>query len=132
MNQKTYEELVIENQKLKNEVKEKDIKIKEKNIEITNLKIKVENQELHINALNRYIFGSKREKTTKEENIVEGTQCSIFGEPDNKELKEQIEEKTEEIIVHRKKKARNKKIRIKKYRNRNKRICIRRKSIKLS
>lgn len=78
MNQKTYEELVIENQKLKNEVKEK-------NIEITNLKIKVENQELHINELNRYIFGSKREKTTKEENIVEGTQCSIFGEPDNKE-----------------------------------------------
>lgn len=98
MNQKTYEELVIENQKLKNEVKEK-------NIEITNLKIKVENQELHINALNRYIFGSKKESTPKEENIVEGTQCSIFGEPDNKELKEQIEEKTEEIIVHRKKKA---------------------------
>lgn len=98
MNQKTYEELVIENQKLKNEVKEK-------NIEITNLKIKVENQELHINALNRYIFGSKKESTPKEENIVEGTQCSIFGEPDNKELKEQIEEKTEELIVHRKKKA---------------------------
>lgn len=98
MDQKTYEELVAENQKLKNEVKEK-------NIEITNLKIKVENQELHINALNRYIFGSKKESTPKEENIVEGTQCSIFGEPDNKELKEQVEEKTEEIIVHRKKKA---------------------------
>lgn len=98
MNQKTYEELLAENEKLKNEVKEK-------NIEITNLKIKVENQELHINALNRYIFGSKRETTKKEENIVEGKQCSIFGEPDNKELKEQIEEKTEEIIVHKKKKT---------------------------
>lgn len=91
MNQKTYEELLAENQKLKTE--------------ITNLKIKVENQELHINVLNRYIFGSKRESIKKEENIVEGTQCSIFSEPDNEELKEQIEEKTEEIIVHRKKKS---------------------------
>lgn len=98
MEQKTYEELVIENQKLKNE-------LSQKNKEITNLKIKVENQELHINTLNRYIFGSKRETTPKEENIVEGKQCSIFGEPENEELKEQIEEKTEEITVHRKKKA---------------------------
>ncbi len=36
MSTKTYEELVVENQKLKEE--------------ITNLKIKVENQELHINV----------------------------------------------------------------------------------
>lgn len=98
MNQKTYEELMEENKKLKQEVTEK-------NIEITNLKIKVENQELHINTLNRYIFGSKRETTKKEENIVEGKQCSIFGEPNNEELKEQIEEKTKEIIVHKKKKT---------------------------
>ncbi len=94
MNTKTYEELVVENQKLKEE--------------ITNLKIKVENQELHINLLNRYVFGAKKESTPKEENLVEGTQCSIFGEPENQELKEQIEEKAEEIIVHRKKK--NKKV----------------------
>ena len=94
MNQMTYEELFEENKKLKQENAE--------------LKIKVENQELHINALNRYIFGSKRESTPKEENIVEGTQCSLFGEIKDEELKQQIEENTEEITVYRKKK--NKKI----------------------
>ena len=92
METKTYEELVAENQKLKQEN--------------TELKIKVKNQEMHINLLNRYVFGPKRESTNKEENIVEGIQCSIFGVPE--EIKEQAEEKTEEIIVHRKKK--NKKV----------------------
>lgn len=91
MSQKTYEELVAENQKL--------------HAENTELKIKVENQQLHINALNRYIFGSKRERTPKEENIVEGTQCSFFGEVQDEEIKEKVEEKTEEIIVHKKKNA---------------------------
>ena len=91
MSQKTYEEL-------QNEIKHLNQVVTEKNIEIENLK-------LHINTLNRYIFGSKRESTPKEENIVEGTQCSIFGELENEELKKQVEEKTEEIIVHRKKNA---------------------------
>ena len=45
MSQMTYEDLVAENKKLQQEN--------------TELKIKVENQQLHINALNRYIFGSK-------------------------------------------------------------------------
>ena len=98
MSQNTDEELLAEITKLRNE-------IKEKNIEITNLKTTVENQELQINTLKRYIFGSKRESTPKDENIVEGEQCSIFGEPESQELKEQVEEKTEEIIVHRKKKS---------------------------
>ena len=100
MSPKTYEDLVAENQRLKQEN--------------TELKIKVENQQLHINTLNRYIFGSKRENTAKEENIVEGTQCSIFGEIKDEELKKQIEEKTEEIVVHRKKKAKKVKSGIKK------------------
>ena len=100
MSQKTYEDLVSENQKL--------------HAEITELKIKVENQQLHINALNRYIFGSKRERTPKEENIVEGTQCSLFGEVQDKEIKEQVEEKTEEIIVHRKKNSKKQQSGIKK------------------
>lgn len=91
MSQKTYEDLAKENQKLLTE--------------ITELKIKVENQQLYINQLNRYIFGSRRETTPKEENIVEGTQCSIFDEVQDEEIKEQVEEKTEEIIVHRKKKS---------------------------
>ncbi len=100
MSQKTYEELIAENQKLKQEVNK--------------LQIKVENQQLHINMLNRYLFGSKREKTEKEENIVEGTQCSIFGEVKDEEIQKQVEEKAEEIIVHRKKNAKKAKAGIKK------------------
>ena len=100
MSQKTYEELVTENQKL--------------HAENTELKIKVENQQLHINALNRYIFGSKRESTPKEENIVEGTQCSFFGEVQDEEVKEEVEEKTEEIIVHKKKNSKKQQSGIKK------------------
>ena len=100
MRQKTYEDLVAENQKLTQENRE--------------LKIKVENQQIHINTLNRYIFGARKESTPKEENIVEGTQCSIFGEIKDEELKKQVEEKTEEIVVHRKKKAKKVKSGIKK------------------
>ena len=77
MSQKTYEELQEENKELQQTVTEKDKEIAKKDIEIENLK-------LHINTLNRYIFGSKRESTPKEEeNIVQGTQCSIFGEPED-------------------------------------------------
>lgn len=100
MSQITYNELVLEYQKLKDEN--------------TQLKIKIENQQLHINALNRYIFGSKKESTPKDENIVEGTQCSIFGEPEDEEVKKQVEEKTEEIIVHRKKNSKKQQSGIKK------------------
>ena len=100
MSQMTHEELFLEYQKLKQEN--------------TELKIKVENQQLQINALNRYIFGSKKESTPKEENIVEGTQCSIFGEPEDEELKKIVEEKTEEIIVHKKKNAKKQQSGIKK------------------
>ncbi len=90
MSQKTYEELQEENRKLQQQNAEQAIEI--------------ENLKLQINTLNRYIFGSKKESTPKEENIVEGTQCSIFGEPKDEELKKEVEEKTEEITVYRKKK----------------------------
>ena len=90
MDQKTYQELMEENQKLKQQVND--------------LKIKIENQELQINWFNRYVFGSKKENISNEnENIVEGTQCSIFGEVKDEEVKKEIEEKTEEIVVHKKK-----------------------------
>lgn len=73
--------------------------------ENTNLKEKVENQQLQINVLNRYLFGSKREATQKtDENIIVGTQCSIFGVPEDEEIKKQVEEQTEKITVYRKKK----------------------------
>ncbi len=98
MSQKTYEELVVENTNSKVEIQ----KLKQ---QISELKIKVENQELQINWFNRYVFGSKREKVQNEnENIVEGTQCSIFGVPEDEEVKKQVEEKTKEVIVYRKKK----------------------------
>lgn len=94
----SYEELMMEYQKSQQEI----TTLKSEN---SVLKAKVENQQLQINVLNRYLFGSKRESTqTKEENIVEGTQCSIFGVPEDEEVKKQIEEKTEEITVYRKKK----------------------------
>ena len=63
----TYEELVIQNEKLQQQVINKDIEIENKNIEIANLKITVENQQLQINLLNRYVFGSKRESTPKQQ-----------------------------------------------------------------
>ena len=100
MSQKTYEEM-------QNEISNLHKIITEKDIEIENLK-------LHINTLNKYIFGSKRELTPKEYNIVEGTQCSIFGEIEDENLKEQVEEKTEEIIVHKKKSAKKQQSGIKK------------------
>ena len=80
METKTYQELVIENQKLYKEKSNLECNIKNLNNEIVELKAQVENQQLHINVLNRYIFGSKKESTPKEEIIVEGTQYSIFGE----------------------------------------------------
>lgn len=108
MSQKTYEELQTENEIIINENNKLKQVVTEKDIEIENLK-------LQINVLNRYVFGSKRESTPKEEaNIVEGVQCSIFGEIEDEDLKEDVEEKTEEIIVHRKKKAKKKVAGIKK------------------
>lgn len=101
MSQKTYEELVAENEKLHEE----------------NLKLKndILNQQLHINCLNRIIFGSKRESTPKEnEQLVEGTQCSIFGEVEDEELKEEIEKNVEEITIYRKKKNKKRTAGIKK------------------
>ena len=100
MSQMTHEELFLEYQKLKQEN--------------TKQAIEIENLKLQINTLNRYIFGSKKESTPKEENIVEGTQCSIFGEPEDEELKKIVEEKTEEIIVHKKKNAKKQQSGIKK------------------
>ena len=98
MSQKTYEELQKENTKLQ----DRNTELQEEN---EKLKATILNQELRINWFNRYVFGSKSEKTPKkEENLVEGTQCCIFGDPEDEEVKKQVEEKTEEITVYRKKK----------------------------
>ena len=106
MNPEMYQKVVEENAKLKQELNKKDN-------EISNLKVTVENQKQQIEWFNRYVFGAKRESTPKEDNIVEGTQCSIFGEPEDEELKEEIEKATEEIIVHKKKNKKKEKAGIK-------------------
>lgn len=103
MKQKTYEELVAENQKLKENLEITQNEMDNKNTEIANLKNTIENKNLIINQLQRYLFGAKSESLKKEENIVEGEQCSIFGIPEDKKVQEEIEQATETITYHRKK-----------------------------
>lgn len=103
MEPKTYAEIIVENQKLKDELAEKRSELKSKNIEISGLKEQIENQKLQINWFNRYVFGQKKETLEKpEENIVGGTQCSILGVPED--IEEEVKEETEKITVYRKKK----------------------------
>ena len=99
----SYDELMAEYQKTQIEYQKAQIEYQKLKKENNNLKIKVENQELQINTLKRYVFGSKREYTPKEENLVEGVQISLFGESDDKELNQQIENEIEKITVHKKK-----------------------------
>ena len=103
MESKTHEELILEVKKLSEQINEKNAELKNKNIEIKNLENIIENKDLIINQLQRYVFGSKSETIKKEENIVKGEQCSIFSEPEDEKVQEEIKNKTEEIIVHRKK-----------------------------
>lgn len=103
--QKDKTELENENTNLQKDKTELENKLTTLQDENSKLKIKVENQELHINTLNRYIFGAKRENIkNEEENIVDGVQCSIFGIPEDEEIKKDITEKTEKITIYRKKK----------------------------
>lgn len=87
MAKKTYEEIVAENNKL--------------NSQIEKLQATILNQELQLNWFKKYVFGAKSESIKKEENIVEGKQCSIFGV--SEDIKEEVKERTETIVVHRKK-----------------------------
>ena len=119
--EKSYEEIVAENilliQKIETKDAElitKDAEISDKAAKITELEAILENKELELNTLKRYLFGSKREKTENNEEIVNGVQCSFFGEPEEKEVKEEMEKQDEEIIVHKKKNAKKKKAGIKK------------------
>lgn len=93
MSQKTYEELLEENKKQA---------------------IEIENLELQLNWFKKHVFGSKREKTPEEETIVEGIQCSVFGEVEDEEIKEKVKEETEKITVHKNKNTRKRTSGIKK------------------
>jgi len=96
------------------------MEIKKKSKEISyeelykNLQIKYNNLELELNNLKKIIFGVKSEKTSKEENIVDGIQNSFFDDETwNKELINQINEKAKDITVTYTRKAENKKAGIK-------------------
>ena len=100
MEQKNSQELLEENKKLKEELIKSNSKIEK-------LEAKILNQELQLNWFNRYFFGAKKESVKKEdENIVDGVQCSVFGTPED--VKQEVEEKTEEITIYRKKKNKKK------------------------
>ncbi len=96
-----YDELMNAYKNLQNENKE--------------LQIKYDNAMLEINSLKRIIFGSKREKTPNNDQVIE-EQCSLFeDEKDIEEnVQEQIAENIEEVTIHQKKKAKKRKAGIKK------------------
>lgn len=56
--------------------------------------------------MQRYLFGAKSESLKKEENIIEGEQCSIFGIPEDEKVQKEIAQATETIKYHRKKNSR--------------------------
>ena len=107
MSQKINEISVEEFKKSQEKINELENMLAKKDEEIENLK-------LQLDALTRYVFGSKRESTPKSEVFVDGTQCSFFGEVEDKEIQEKVDEKTEEIIVHRKKNSKKQSSGIKK------------------
>jgi len=86
------------------------------------LKMQLENENLKLEnqSLKKLIFGVKREYTTKPENIVSGTETTLFEENEqeevltDEELEEQIEKKIDEIAVYKKKKSRKRKAGVKK------------------
>ena len=126
----SYDELMSEYKKMQAEnieMQEKNKKMQAENIEMQaeNKKIRleneslgriIENQQLELNTLKKVIFGQKREYTPKKEQLENVTQCSLFDDNENveKEIKEQVQEKTEEITVHKRKDSKKKKAGIKK------------------
>ena len=74
--------------------------------EYKNLQIKYDNTILELNALKRFVFGSKQEKIPTKESI-DIDQYSLFDNEEDmeKDVEEQSKEQLEEITVYRKKKS---------------------------
>ena len=74
-----------------------------------NLENKVQNLQLQNQSLTRMLFGAKRERTPKTDEIVDGVQYSFFAEQEIKEqemdkrIDKEIEEESEKEIVYTKK-----------------------------
>lgn len=100
----SYDELMEAYQKLQ----------KDSKAEITNLEDKVLNLQLQVNTYQKMLFGSKREHTPRQEQIIDAKQCSLFEVKESDgladELKEEVIEKTEEITVSNKKKVSKKRV----------------------
>ena len=106
----TYEELLIENKKLKSDINkyevaiaekestiaEKESTIAENNLTIAAHLITIANMKQQIDLMKKYIFGSKSETTAKVEDFANGEQCSLFCEEKlPKEVNEEIKESEE-------------------------------------
>ena len=79
-----------------------------------NLQIENDNLKLEVQNLKKVIFGARREYTRKPEEIIDGTQTSLFEDVQTEEaIDEQIQENIEEITVHQRKKTRKRKAGIK-------------------
>ena len=117
-----YQKLLEENKKLIELLNNQNIEInkliekinEQQNLTLENkrLNILVENMQLQLNSLQKMIFGEKREKTPSfdvTEDIVNGTQCTMFENnnlkriEDDKKFKQDLKESREELMVYRKK-----------------------------
>ena len=103
-----YEKLKEKNEELRKQISDLFIKNNE-------LFMKNENLELMVQNMQRVIFGTKREYTPQKEQIESSTQISLFEENENvdKQIQEEIKEKTKEITANKKKKNKTQKAGIK-------------------
>ena len=103
----SYQELMEKYQEQLQKFEEQSQKCQDLQIENANLKLENQN-------LKKVIFGVRREYTVKQDEIVDGTQSSLFDEVQTEaEIDEQIKENVEEITVHQKKKSKTRKAGIK-------------------
>ena len=103
-----YKELYLKMQK-EYEKKEKEYKERIIKLEVdkTNLENKVFNQQLHINTLNKMLFGPKKE-SIKDDSVENGKQCTLFDENNTEEFEEAVEKEVDEIVVYRRKRKNDK------------------------
>jgi len=110
----SYQELMEKYQEQLQKYQEQSIKYKEQSQKCQDLQIENENLKLENQNLKKVIFGVRREYTSKQDEIVDGTQTSLFEDVQTEEeIDEQIKENVEEITVHQKKKTRKRKAGIK-------------------
>lgn len=103
----SYQELMEKYQEQFQKYQEQTQKYNDLQIEIANLKLENQN-------LKKVIFGERREYTSKQNEMVNGTQNSLFEDVQTEEeIDEQIKENVEEITVHQKKKSKTRKAGIK-------------------